>query len=76
MSSTFQVTLIQVHQKYTFVGTFDAKVIILKYFCSLYWIILTLLTKKVKSLNSWVEIYKSKQEFFMQENLGIEPFTF
>lgn len=56
MSSMFHVTFIQVHQKYTFVGTFDAKVIILEYFCGLYCIILTLLTKKVKSRNSWIEI--------------------
>ena len=41
-----------------------------------YWIILTLLTKKVKSLNSWVEINKSNQEFFINEILENEPFTF
>ncbi len=74
--SIFKLTFIQVHQKSTFVGAIDAKVIILKYFCSLYWIILNPTNKKGQKSNSWFEIYKSKQEFFIQENLDIEPLIY
>lgn len=74
--SIFHVRFFLLHQKHTFVDAIDAKVIILEYFCGLYCIILTLLTKKVKSRNPWFKIYNSKQEFFYNKILAIAPFTF